>query len=604
MSSVVQPLQASRQRAWLRLLQEESEPIFFSAWLNLLADGMDGVSEMVLVLGPANQGPFAPVASWPHKSPCSEALQQSCEQVLELRQPLTRTAQGRALMVIPVQRGLDVLGVLGVGFERPAIAEATRTWCYLGLGWLLAHPSTQPPRESGALNERLLLLLELMLATHAEEKAKEAFQAVLSEAAIKLDCDRISFGTLKGKRIRLQAMSSAADFARKIDLTLALEDAMNESADQGARLLLPAQESSLATVRAHAHLLREHGNGCVLSVPFFLESGHYGVLSFEWVEPPADDVLGLAEGLAAVVGRVFLERELADLSIWGALRRSTGRGLRRLFGPRYLGRKLVAVAVVALVTFFSVATGPFRISAEAELEGAVHRTISAPFDSFVADAFFRAGQTVEEGTVLATLDDRDLRLSYLRWSSQRAQFEREMLAAQGRRDTAAAQVAEAQMRQAEAQMEVAGMLLERTTIVAPFAAVITSGDLSQDFGRPVQRGAPLFELAPLADYRVVIEVNEGDIAEIQEGQEGTLVLKAFPEQKFRFDVSLVTPVSEPRDGKNQFRVEGRLHAGSEAMRPGMRGMAKVEIGEAHLIWIWTREMRQWLRLQRWRWLGF
>ncbi|SIT65741.1 Barrel-sandwich domain of CusB or HlyD membrane-fusion [Ectothiorhodosinus mongolicus] len=605
MSSTVQPLKASRQQAWLRLLQEESEAVFYAAWLSLLADNMDGVAEMALVLGPANQGPFAPVASWPHKSPCSEALQQSCEQVLEMRRPITRSVEGRAFMAIPVQRGYDMLGVLGIGFEQSQIAESARTWAYLGLGWLLAHPSTQPRQEGGGeLNERLLLLLDLMLSGHAEEKPREAFQAVLSEAAIKLGCDRISLGTLKGKRVRLQAMSSAADFAKKIDLTLALEAAMNEATDQGSRLMVPADAETLATVRAHEALLRDHGNEAALTVPFFIESGHCGALCFEWVEAPSTDTVGLAEGLAAVVGRVLLERELADLSTWGMLRRSGSRALHRLFGPRYLGRKLLLSGFLLLALFFTFAHGQFRVSAEAGLEGTVHRTISAPFDGFVAESFYRAGQVVDEGTVLASLDDRDLRLEYLRWSSQRAQFEREMRSAQGRRDSAGAQVAEAQMRQAEAQMDMARILLERTAIVAPFAAVITAGDLSQDLGRPVQRGASLFELAPVADYRVVVEVDEGDIAEVLEGQRGSLVLKAFPEQKFTFDVSLVTPVSEPGDGKNRFRVEGRLYEHSEAMRPGMRGVAKIDVRRERLIWIWTRDMRHWLRLQRWRWLGF
>ena len=34
----------------------------------------------------------------------------------------------------------------------------------------------------------------------------------------------------------------------------------------------------------------------------------------------------------------------------------------------------------------------------------------------------------------------------------------------------------------------------------------------------------------------------------------------------------------------------------------MQGVGKVEIGEARYLWIWTREVANWLRLAAWRWL--
>jgi len=231
------------------------------------------------------------------------------------------------------------------------------------------------------------------------------------------------------------------------------------------------------------------------------------------------------------------------------------------------------------------------------------RTLSAPFDGFVDGAFHRAGQRVSAGTVIASLDDRDLRLELLGQASQQARFEREMRSAQATRDTAGGRIAEAQMRQAAAQMEMTQMMLERTDIVAPFDAIITSGDLSQQLGRPVQRGDVLFELAPIADYRVVIQVDETDIDEIAPGQRGTLVLKAFPEREIGFQVSLITPVSQPAEGSNRFRVEAELDQVLPAMRPGMAGVARVSIDQRHLIAIWTRDARNWLSLALWRWFG-
>jgi hypothetical protein len=64
-------------------------------------------------------------------------------------------------------------------------------------------------------------------------------------------------------------------------------------------------------------------------------------------------------------------------------------------------------------------------------------------------------------------------------------------------------------------------------------------------------------------------------------------------------VARVTPVSTPEDGRNYFRVEARLDHGIERLRPGMEGVAKVGVGERKLIWIWTRYLLDWARLQVW-----
>jgi hypothetical protein len=38
---------------------------------------------------------------------------------------------------------------------------------------------------------------------------------------------------------------------------------------------------------------------------------------------------------------------------------------------------------------------------------------------------------------------------------------------------------------------------------------------------------------------------------------------------------------------------------SDLLRPGMQGIAKIEIGHRKRLWIWTRPMVDWLRLFVW-----
>ena len=104
-----------------------------------------------------------------------------------------------------------------------------------------------------------------------------------------------------------------------------------------------------------------------------------------------------------------------------------------------------------------------------------------------------------------------------------------------------------------------------------------------------KQGDVLFEVAPLDRYRLIIWVDEHQISEIQPGMSGYLVLKAIPEDSFAFIVDRLTPINEARDGGNYFRVEAMLENASIRLRPGMEGIAKIEVGERKLISILTRD---------------
>ena len=123
---------------------------------------------------------------------------------------------------------------------------------------------------------------------------------------------------------------------------------------------------------------------------------------------------------------------------------------------------------------------------------------------------------------------------------------------------------------------------------------------SQLLGTPVEQGKLLFQVAPLDAYRVILEVDERDIASIELGQPGELTLSALPNQGMDFTVRQITPVSSQQEGRNYFRVEAQLDAPSDRVRPGMEGVGKITIGDRRLIWIWTHSLVDWLRSWAWK----
>lgn len=161
-------------------------------------------------------------------------------------------------------------------------------------------------------------------------------------------------------------------------------------------------------------------------------------------------------------------------------------------------------------------------------------------------------------------------------------------------------LAAAQANQARAQLDLATSKLERVAITAPFDGIVVKGDLSQQLGSPVEQGKVLFEIAPMNAWRVILKVDERDIADVRPGAGGSLVLASLPGQSWPFTVKKITPVSVPEEGRNQFRVEAELAGAAPKLSPNMEGVGKIDAGSASLLWAWTHPLLDWLRLAWWK----
>lgn len=605
------PMTLSSTSDWDHLREPQDMARHSRAWLNLMVEGMGGaetVLEGVVVLGQANVGPFQPQAQWPKAQPVSDALARAAEQALAIRSAVQ--AAGPSLVwAVPLLSDGDLFGVVAVRFAQASLPSRASAWMRWGQGWLLTN-ALRGQQAQSTLQEDLMFLVDTIMLAMSGDDLRMAVQAVLIEVAHRLQAERISMGLAEnGGQTRLWAISHAGDFSGRLALTRSLESAMDEALDQAALIDFSRQQGPHADgqgliTRAHSDYLQMSGSGVVLSMPHAVDSQLSMVFVLEWAdEAAAEHQRHLATGLVPVMAKVFAERRQAQVSWWRRLLADGRRAAAWLVGPRHAWVKILGLLALLAVLVMAVVRMPLEVASDARLEGAVMRQIHAPFDGFVAQSLLRAGHVVQKGDVLALLDDRDLRLEVERWDSEQAQYRNQYQDAQAQKNLAQVQINLAQGRQAQAQKALSESNLSRSRVTAPMAGVIVSGDLSQQLGSPVQKGQLLFEIAPLSDYRVVLQVEERDIDLLSVGQSGRLMLTALAGQELPLKITQITPVAEVFEGTNRFRVEASLAADLEPLRPGMKGIARIDTGDQRVLWVWLRGLIEWSRLTLWKWWG-
>jgi RND family efflux transporter MFP subunit len=603
------------EAAWARFAQAQTPEEFCSSWLLIQCEAIGGVSDGVVLLQKPGSEEFVPVGFFPdtaadrsHLAEVSErALSEGRGVVLPRELPGGEASnEPRYQLAYPVRLEGKVRGAVGLEMDwrsEPQLQEAMRHLQW-GSGWLeVLLRRHADPMDAARL--RLKMALDLVATLLGQPGLKESGAGFVTELATRLGCDRVALGTLKGKRVKLAAVSHSAQFDERANLLRAVEGAMEEAVDQAEVVMSPPARENLPVV-SHAHdvLLRESGAVSAVSFPLRSDDKVVGALTFERSAGYRFDAptLELCEAVAAIAGPIVELKRRGEEGLLTHAAGSTAGLWKKLVGPGHPGLKLTAVLTAAAALFLAFANGDFRVSADVTVEGAVQRAVTAPFNGFVREAPLRAGDTVKAGQVIGRLEDRELQLERVKVVSQRDQFDRQHREAMAKRDRAQIEIIGAQISQAEAQLALIEEQLARTAMTAPFDSVIVSGDLSQSLGSPVERGQVLFELAPLDGYRIVLKVDERDIAHVALGQRGELAVTAMPGEAVPFTVTSVTPVNLAEEGRNYFRVEARVEGEGARLRPGMAGVGKIYVEERKLVWIWTRSLTDWVRLTLWSWL--
>lgn len=499
------------------------------------------------------------------------------------------------VVACPVYKHGQVLAIVAFSFSVRSSAQQQAVIQLIGWGGVWLDTLTALPSQNARKCHEFVTALNRSVAQ--QDGLLAAAVETVNKLARSTDSDRVSIGFTHNLRVKIAAISGTHRFDKNSESVRKLEAAMDECADQQGPVQSPTEQAGLLC-NAHQNL----GVGCALSLPLQSANKHLGVIVFERTANQKFDQNTVDLLLKAVetVSITLAHKREIDTPIASQIKEKILSFCKQLIGPQFFFRKALAILLIFLFVFSANIKMEYNISAVSKVEGSIQQAVVATSNSFVEAAYVRAGDTVEKGQLMAVLDTRHLALKRSKLLGEIEKLTQEYNTALADNHKSKTAIGRAKLSQIEAEIMLLDNEQNRADIRAPFSGVVTSGDLSQATGSPVALGELLFQVSPLKNYRVSIEIKERDIAKLDIGQVGYLVAEAFPDQKFRFNVNSINPMAESNTNGSFYRVEATLQETSDRLLPGMQGYSNIQTSEQTLLWIWTHRLVESIKLSVWK----
>ncbi len=259
------------------------------------------------------------------------------------------------------------------------------------------------------------------------------------------------------------------------------------------------------------------------------------------------------------------------------------------------------------------ATVPDLLEAVGTVRAAHTSDLASQMMGTIVEVRVRAGDRVEQGQVLALIDESQPKAAVEQATAAEGAARKEVKAAESenalaeatmkryqqlydkksispqefdevksRFQTAAArhEMAQAGQAQAEAALTQAKKTYDYTRIRAPFSGLVT--DRKADPGTLASPGLPIFTLEDTRNYRLEASVDESDIRLVRPGQTVAVTVDSLDDKEMQGKVSQIVPAADP--GSRTFIVKIDLPVDAK-LRSGLFGRANFARGERSVVLI-------------------
>jgi hypothetical protein len=482
--------------------------------------------------------------------------------------------------------------------ERPQLNELTLR-AMLCADFNQIHTDTAAVSASSDLTDMLGLAAEVM----QQPNFASACLSLVNGLTAQWQLLHTSLGWVEDGKIEVVAISHLDRFDRNSKQTQLIESAMVPAVIQGREVWWPAEDGSLFDTHGMTNFAQEIGVRRLVVIPMRDSQGvACTVLMLAFPDTAVDDqnLEYLLLTLELMQPRLSdLRTQSLSLRQWSQHRLNTLS--ERIFGPEHALVKLLTAFGIAAIFYVAFGSWHYRVHASAQLNTDSTRLISAQFDGRIDQVFATAGDMVKAGALLVALDTKDLDQQRNELTAEISKAETEVNKFRADGLLAETEIAQARLDQTLAKAQRIDSYLSQAISTAPFEGVIVEGEKKDLLGAPVKKGDRIFRLAKVEGLYMTLMVTEKEMRHLLPKATGEVALLSHPNHSIPIRVSSVIPVAQVKGQEgNQFMITAELlEEPQDWWRPGMTGLARIDVGDKNIAWILTHRLVDGLRLMLW-----
>lgn len=462
-------------------------------------------------------------------------------------------------------------------------------------------------QEAGSSAETVPGVLADMIDLSAEVMAQASFAAaaltLVNGVTLKLDVVYAALGWVGGATVRTVAISQLDRFDRKSQQVQQLEQVFDEVRLQDHESWVSGDTGALNPDTPLAAFAAERGSRWVGALPV---RDTHGSLHAVLLCVFSDTAQQQPDVGALMLSLDLMQPRLADL-FWQAQAwprkalANASKSLAGLLGPEHAWAKFGGMVALVALAYVCLGTWQHRVDATAQMTTDSTRLVSAQYDGRVERIHVTSGDLVQRGAVMLELDVRELRQQEAELQAEIRRIEAEVGKYRASESLSEMEIAQARLDQSQAKLARVAQYIVQSVAVAPFDGVVVEGERKDLLGAPVKKGEMLLRIAKVEGLYATLMVPERDIRDIALDAKGELLLLSHPDQAIALQVLAIIPVAQVKGQEgNHFMVRARLLQAPEPWwRPGMTGLAKIDVGERRIVWILTHKMVDSVRLMFW-----
>ena len=486
----------------------------------------------------------------------------------------------------------------GVGVQQVKHAQRTlQLIADVPAAYLAVQANQKTHRETLAF----AVAMDIVAAVNNETRFVAASLAFANSLADRLRCDRVSIGWLEQGYVRVKTISRTEKFNRQMGAVQAIEVALEECVDQNAELIWPAPPEFQLITRDTQKFAEDTKVANVVSVPMRVDEKVVGALLCE----RQDGAFSQIEVEQVRLAADLVIRRLADLKKhdrWFGARalESTRATLAKAVGPEKTWAKVLIGVGTAVLIALLLPVWRYRVEGTFVVRSDEVSYLTAPFDGYIKSVEARPGDRLAADAPLLHLNTQELDFEEAAAGADYTRYLREAEKARAAKNFAEMRIAQAQAEQAKARLDLVQRRVAQSILRTPFEGVVVEGDLRQRISAPVKQGDALMRLARLDTLYIEAEIPERDAQEVMNKTQGEIAFVAQPKVKFPIHVTQFEPAAAIKDKRNVFLVRCAVDGKNESWwRPGMTGVAKINVDRRTLLWILTHRTIDFLRLYFW-----